>query len=113
MSAVKSIYHFKGGYRGKPVVTVQSAKIYLIHQAEKFLETLEEDRWIKINRIDPQIRKEVIEILMRGTILITGVRKRNRYKKYRYLRIVENDDWTAFMLTEGISRLTLEQWRGV
>jgi len=115
MSAKSSIYHYyeigEINHLRYPTTdqTLMNSKIYLIHQAELFLESLPEDRWINIRDIDPVIRKGVVEILTIGMI-----QKRSRNTgKYIYLRVVENDDWTMFKLTEGISSLRQGKWREV
>lgn len=79
-----------------------NAKILLVHQAEDYLAHVQESRWIAIRDIDPVIRKEVVEILTTGGILVTRKKGITNYQQ-RYLRVIENEDWSEFKLVPTIT----------
>ena len=51
----------------------------------RYLRNLEMGKWHLVENIPVNIQQEVIEILITG-------------KASEWIRVVENDDWTAFML---------------
>jgi len=90
--------------RGFPPTTGQmliNAKILLIHRAERYLAEIKENRWTRTRDIDPVIRKEVIEILTRGRLWIIRKQGPKEYRQ-RYLRVIENEDWSEFKLVETL-----------
>ena len=111
MSAVKSIYYFRASNRNVPSISFQSAKVYLIHCAEKYLEMLELEKWHRIDHIPWDYRKEVVEILTTGSLMITNYRRKPNSTKWIYLKVQENEDFTKFKLIPGVSNLTKEQWQ--
>jgi len=61
-----------------------------------YLRNLQMGKWHLVKNIPVNIQQEVIEILTTGKIS-TGV------------RVIESDDWTAFMLVPGITRIPKNQ----
>ena len=103
MSDQRLISHFYR-IRGYPPTTDQvliNAKILLIHRAEQYLAEMEENRWTRIRDIDPVIRKEVVEILTQGRLWISRKQGPKEYRQ-RYLRVIENEDWSEFKLVETL-----------
>lgn len=64
--------------------------------ATRYLKELKFGTWYRVDSIPVNIQTEVIEILITGKIS-------------NWIRVEENDDWTAFRLVAGKSAIPINQ----
>lgn len=81
---------------------VKQLEIFLLNQAEVFLESAPKSEWIPLEMIPETFRPEVIELLICGTVTF---RRNAGYEDYR---IIENEDFTKFKLVPGQGTLKKE-----
>lgn len=106
-----SISYYKGQRRSKSarkVTNPQRAKIYLYHQAETYLESLELNKWHWIHDIDEAFRREVIELLVYGILWLRDpgriFKRFNNSTYFRYVKVLEDEEFKRFVLIEIFSK---------
>jgi len=83
-------------------INLNQFKTYLLNQAEIFLETVPINIWVPIAMIPDNIRMEVIELLDQGTVTF------REHSNYNHMKVVDNEDFSAFRLEPGVSTLKKE-----
>jgi hypothetical protein len=102
LAAKSQLGFYREKKHNRPKIRLANAKMYLLNQAEIFLDSVPKQQWIPVAMIPDNIRMEVIELLIQGTIIFRDS------CNYNHMKVIENEDFSAFKLEFGVGILRSE-----